>query len=198
MQEGLCRGCHRCAKECGSDAITYNAENKAVIDHDKCKGCGRCIGACNFDAIYSPNDSANELLDRKMAEYAAAVCQDRPCFHVSLVQDISPNCDCHCENDAPILPDIGIFASFDPVALDQACADACLKPRRCRTASWAQTLQSRLELLPRQLQGLQPQHRVEGHAGAGREDGHGHPPVCAEKGINDKMGLTTGQRPIAL
>ena len=51
-----------------------------------------------------------------MAEYAAAVCHDRPCFHVSLVQDISPNCDCHCENDAPILPDIGIFASFDPDA----------------------------------------------------------------------------------
>ena len=126
VQEGLCRGCHRCAKECGSDAITYNAENKAVIDYDKCKGCGRCIGACSFDAIYSPNDCANELLDRKMAEYAAAVCHGRPCFHVSLVQDISPNCDCHCENDAPILPDIGIFASFDPVALDQACVDACL------------------------------------------------------------------------
>ena len=126
VQEGLCRGCHRCAKECGSDAITYNAENKAVIDYDKCKGCGRCIGACSFDAIYSPNDCANELLDRKMAEYAAAVCHDRPCFHISLVQDISPNCDCHGENDAPILPDIGIFASFDPVALDQACVDACL------------------------------------------------------------------------
>ena len=45
---------------------------------------------------------------------------------ISLVQDISPNCDCHGENDAPILPDIGMFASFDPVALDQACVDACL------------------------------------------------------------------------
>ena len=52
---------------------------------------------------------------------------DRPHFHIALVQDISPNCDCHGENDAPILPDIGMFASFDPVALDQACADACLK-----------------------------------------------------------------------
>ena len=126
VQESLCRGCHRCAKECGSDAITYNQQNKAVIDYDKCKGCGRCIGACSFDAVYSPNECANEALDRKMAEYAAAVCHDRPCFHVALVQDISPNCDCHMENDAPILPDIGMFASFDPVALDQACADACL------------------------------------------------------------------------
>ena len=126
VQESLCRGCHRCAKECGSDAITYDANNKAVIDQTKCKGCGRCIGACNFDAIYALCDSANEMLDRKMAEYAAAVCHDRPTFHISLVQDISPNCDCHGENDAPILPDIGMFASFDPVALDQACADACL------------------------------------------------------------------------
>lgn len=65
VQEGLCRGCHRCAKECGSDAITYNAENKAVIDYDKCKGCGRCIGACSFDAIYSPNDCATSCWTAK-------------------------------------------------------------------------------------------------------------------------------------
>ena len=69
----LCRGCRRCAKECGSDAITY-VNKKAVIDYDKCKGCGRCIGACSYDAVYNPNSSANELLDRKMAEYAQAVC----------------------------------------------------------------------------------------------------------------------------
>ena len=126
VNEELCRGCRRCAKECGSDAITY-VNKKAVIDYDKCKGCGRCIGACSYDAVYNPNSSANELLDRKMAEYAQAVCHGRPHFHIALVQDISPNCDCHGENDAPILPDIGMFASFDPVALDQACADACLK-----------------------------------------------------------------------
>ena len=122
----LCRGCRHCAKECGSDAISY-INNKAVIDHDLCKGCGRCIGACGYDAISNPNWNSNELLDRKMAEYAYAVCKDRPCFHISLVMDISPNCDCHGENDAPILPDIGMLASFDPVALDQACADLCLK-----------------------------------------------------------------------
>ncbi|MDO4500722.1 MAG: DUF362 domain-containing protein [Erysipelotrichaceae bacterium] len=121
-----CRGCRRCAKECGSDAITYE-NHKAIINYDLCKGCGRCIGACGFDAIANPNWNSNEKLDRKMAEYAYAVCKDRPCFHVSLVKDISPNCDCHGENDAPILPDIGVFASFDPVALDQACADACLR-----------------------------------------------------------------------
>ena len=132
--------CHRCAKECGSDAIRYNENNKAVIDYEKCKGCGRCIGACNFDAIYSIDSSANEELDRKMAEYAAAVCAGRPCFHISLVQDISPNCDCHGENDAPILPDIGMFASFDPVALDQACADACLNAQPLPNSQLGQNL----------------------------------------------------------
>ena len=48
-------------------------------------------------------------------------------LYISLIVDVSPNCDCHSENDAAILPNIGMFASFDPVALDQACADACLK-----------------------------------------------------------------------
>lgn len=121
----LCRGCRRCAKECGSDAITYE-NGKAIIHQDICKGCGRCIGACGFDAIENQNWDANEILGRKMAEYSQAVCDGRPTFHISLVRDISPNCDCHGENDAPILPDVGIFASFDPVALDQACVDACL------------------------------------------------------------------------
>ena len=48
----------------------------------------------------------------------------RPAFHISLVIDVSPYCDCHAENDAAIVPDVGMFASFDPVALDVACADA--------------------------------------------------------------------------
>ena len=135
----VCRGCHRCAKECGSDAISY-VDKKAVIDYDKCKGCGRCIGACSFDAVYNPNSSANELLDRKMAEYAQAVCHGRPHFHIALVQDISPNCDCHGENDAPILPDIGMFASFDPIALDQACVDACLAAEPIRNSQLGDNL----------------------------------------------------------
>lgn len=125
VHDDLCRRCRRCAKECGSDAITYE-NGKAVINQDICKGCGRCIGACAFDAIENQNWNANEILGRKMAEYSQAVCDGRPTFHISLVRDISPNCDCHGENDAPILPDVGIFASFDPVALDQACVDACL------------------------------------------------------------------------
>ena len=127
VRQSQCRGCKLCARECGQNAITYGADRKASIDQDKCVGCGRCIGACNFDAIHNPNNCANAELNRKMAEYAKAVVDGRPSFHISLVRDVSPYCDCHGENDMPILPDVGMFASFDPVALDQACADACLK-----------------------------------------------------------------------
>ena len=127
VNEELCRGCHVCAKNCAHDAISFGADRKASIDHSKCVGCGRCLGACNFDAIYNENYSANAELNCKMAEYAKAVVDGRPQFHISLVIDVSPYCDCHAENDVPIIPDVGMFASFDPVALDQACADACNK-----------------------------------------------------------------------
>ena len=62
-------------------------------------------------------------MNYKIAEYSQAVCQDRPCFHISFICDVSPNCDCHAENDIPIIPNVGMLASFDPVALDQACVD---------------------------------------------------------------------------
>jgi uncharacterized Fe-S center protein len=128
----LCIGCQACAKICAHSAISYDEANgltergraKAAIDHDRCVGCGRCIAVCNQNAISPDYDAAVEVLNYKIAEYAQAICQDRPCFHVSLAIDVSPNCDCHDENDAAIVPNIGMFASFDPVALDQACADA--------------------------------------------------------------------------
>ncbi len=123
----LCRGCRKCQKECANGGLIFDeAARKMHVDQDKCVGCGRCLGACNFDAIIFDNDDAVELLNYRMAEYAKAVVDGRPCFHISLVVDVSPNCDCHGENDVPILPNLGMFASFDPLALDQACADACL------------------------------------------------------------------------
>ncbi len=127
VDQDTCVGCRTCAKNCAHGAISFNEQRKASIDHDKCVGCGRCLGACNFDAIYNENSSANDDLNKKIAEYSKAVVDGRPAFHISLVMDVSPYCDCHAENDAPIIPDVGMFASFDPVALDQACADACNK-----------------------------------------------------------------------
>lgn len=124
----LCRGCRACMKECANNGLSFDENTRKMsIDTENCVGCGRCIGACNFDAIAFANYAATKDLNCRMAEYTKAVIQNRPNFHVSLIVDVSPNCDCHAENDAPILPNIGMFASFDPLALDQACVDACLK-----------------------------------------------------------------------
>ncbi|NLD86884.1 MAG: DUF362 domain-containing protein [Clostridiales bacterium] len=123
-----CRGCKLCMKECANGGLVFDEKSKKMtIDEESCVGCGRCLGSCNFDAIAFAQDQAVSVLNAKMAEYAKAVVTGRDCFHLSLVVDVSPYCDCHGENDAPIIPDVGMFASFDPVALDQACADACLK-----------------------------------------------------------------------
>ncbi len=123
-----CHGCKRCLSECANNGLVFDeATHKMTVDEKSCVGCGRCLGACNFDAITFGSDRAVQILGAKIAEYTKAVIDGRDSFHISLITDVSPYCDCHPENDSPILPDIGMFASFDPVALDQACADACMK-----------------------------------------------------------------------
>lgn len=126
VKQELCIGCKQCEKICAHEAPEFT-DKKATINHDKCVGCGRCIGICPKDAVCAASDESNDILNCKIAEYSKAVIDGRPNFHVSLVIDISPYCDCHAENDAAIVPDVGFFASFDPVALDVACADAVNK-----------------------------------------------------------------------
>ena len=127
VDESLCRGCRRCQKQCANNGLVFHeATHTMYVDPNHCLGCGRCVESCSFGALSFQSDAVCQLLNRRMAEYAKAVIDGRPSFHISLVMDISPNCDCHGENDVPILPDIGMFASFDPLALDQACVDACL------------------------------------------------------------------------
>lgn len=122
VKERKCIGCGACYRICAHEAPVIK-DGKCTIDHDKCVGCGRCIGACPKDCIAASYSDSLAVLNYKMAEYSLAVCKDRPCFHISLICDVSPYCDCHSENDIPIIPDVGMLASFDPVALDQACAD---------------------------------------------------------------------------
>lgn len=135
IDEARCRGCRRCERECANGGLVYDpAARKMHVDGSNCVGCGRCLGACNFDAIDFDQDQAISVLNAKMAEYTKAVVSGRDSFHISLIVDVSPFCDCHSENDAPILPNIGMFASKDPVALDQACADACLAAEPVRNS----------------------------------------------------------------
>lgn len=123
VNQELCIGCRMCAKFCAHDAPQFE-DGKASIVQDRCVGCGRCVSVCPKDAVETAFDEAKDVLNMKIAEYAKAVLNGKPAFHISIVRDVSPYCDCHEENDAAIVPNVGMFASFDPVALDFACADA--------------------------------------------------------------------------
>jgi len=118
-----CIGCNMCVKHCNYGAITLDEKRKAVINYDLCVGCGQCVASCSYgSAVAGGNEEAGKFVE-KISEYALAVVQNRPSFHVNFIMDVSPNCDCWSMNDRAIVPNIGIAASFDPVALDMACVE---------------------------------------------------------------------------
>ncbi|WP_228369028.1 MULTISPECIES: DUF362 domain-containing protein [Pseudothermotoga] len=116
-----CVACRMCERNCPVNAITVS--KFAAINYDVCIGCGQCIAMCNYGAMVPKWDSSSEILSKKMAEYTYAVLKDKKSVFISFIMDISPDCDCWHTNRPPIAPDIGIAASTDPVALDQACID---------------------------------------------------------------------------
>ena len=115
-----CISCGQCVKNCNQCAIIL--DNKAKINYDKCVGCGECIVVCKKEAITQNTVDESKLLNEKIAEYTYGVLKDKLHFHFNFLTDISPNCDCWPMNDAPIVPNIGILASSDPVAIDYASA----------------------------------------------------------------------------
>jgi uncharacterized Fe-S center protein len=123
IEPSSCTSCGQCVKYCASNAIRLYPSKKAEIDYKQCVGCGQCVAVCQFEAAQPVWDNSAEILNYKIAEYTVAVLKDKPHFHINFIMDISPNCDCWNCNDAAIVPNIGIAASFDPVALDKASAD---------------------------------------------------------------------------
>ena len=124
VEKDKCVGCSSCVKYCPANAVKL-VDRKAQINYEICIGCGQCIAVCQFGAMVPNWDASTDLLSRKMAEYAYAVLKDKRdrALYVSFIMDVSPNCDCWNVNDAPIVPNIGILASRDPVAIDQASVD---------------------------------------------------------------------------
>ena len=124
VDQDKCVGCGSCAENCAHDGPQRQENGLMQINWSNCMGCGRCVDCCPVDAIYHDSHEATRVLNFKIAEYAKAVVDGRPNFHINMVLDVSPYCDCWDNNDLPIVPDVGMFASFDPVALDLACAEA--------------------------------------------------------------------------
>ena len=121
--EENCTSCKMCEKNCAYDAVHVGKDKIAHIDYAKCVGCGQCIAVCQYDSARVVWQNSSETVCKRIAEYAFAVLKDKPSFHINFIMNVSPDCDCWGFNDYPLVPDLGIAASFDPVALDQACAD---------------------------------------------------------------------------
>jgi len=121
--EKNCVGCGICVKNCAHDAIHLNEDKIAYIDYEKCVGCGQCIAVCQYNAAQVVWNESSEIMNKKIAEYTYAIVKDKPAFYINFIMNVSPDCDCWSNNDYPIVPDIGIAASFDPVALDMASVD---------------------------------------------------------------------------
>jgi len=121
--EKNCTGCKICERYCAYGAIKVAGDKIAHIDYEKCVGCGQCVAVCQYDSARVVWQGSSETVCKKIAEYSVAVVRDKPSFHINFIMNVSPDCDCWGFNDYPLVPDIGIAASFDPVALDQASAD---------------------------------------------------------------------------
>jgi uncharacterized protein len=119
-----CIGCGQCVDHCSQHALELKS-TRAEIDDERCIGCGECILICSNKAIQIAWDQEIPLFMEAMVEYTAAVLTQKAGkgLFVNFITDVSPACDCYGGNDAPIVRNIGVTASLDPVAVDQASVD---------------------------------------------------------------------------
>lgn len=120
-----CTACKRCVQRCPVGAIAIGPDRVAVVDYAVCYGCGECVAACPYGAIATQWKTTPEALQEKIAEHAkgALAGKDGKVVHLAFVNAVSPDCDCWSFSDAPIVGDIGVLASTDIVAIDQAAYD---------------------------------------------------------------------------
>ncbi|MBU0993840.1 MAG: DUF362 domain-containing protein [Proteobacteria bacterium] len=124
IKKKKCIGCGDCLVRCSQTAISL-VDKKSVIDSEKCIGCGECILICPQGAIQIQWSASVPVFLEAMMEYTEGVLKNKKgkSLFVNFLTDISPACDCMPYNDAPIVRDIGIMASTDPVAIDRASID---------------------------------------------------------------------------
>jgi uncharacterized Fe-S center protein len=123
-----CTGCGTCVAHCPSGAISVLSV-QALIDSKTCIGCADCIVVCPEHTVKIDWNEAAPMVQKKMVEHALGVLEGkRDCIlFLTFLTQISPYCDCYGNSDRPIAPDVGILASCDPVAIDQACADLVIR-----------------------------------------------------------------------
>lgn len=124
ISQKTCKGCSLCLQYCPSNAI-YVGEKIAQIDPTRCIGCGECIVMCPYKAIEIQWDEDQRKFQQKIVEYAAGALKgkEKKSLFLNFLMQVGPCCDCYPNNDAPIVKDIGILSSVDPVAIDTASND---------------------------------------------------------------------------
>jgi len=125
VKKSACTGCGTCVRHCPVSAISLGRDRKASIRKSLCIGCGECTAVCPVDAIPVRWKSDEKDVQEKTAEYALAALDGKrdKCGFINFLNNLSPDCDCFAWNDAAIAPDVGILASRDPVAIDQASVE---------------------------------------------------------------------------
>jgi hypothetical protein len=120
----LCTGCRKCVETCPKSAITL-VDEKSTIDRNLCIGCFECMTVCPSHAIDIDWETEIPLFTERLIEYAYGAVQGKAgkVGYISFLTRITPDCDCVPWSDASIVPDIGILASKDPVAIDAAACD---------------------------------------------------------------------------
>jgi uncharacterized protein len=125
VQSEKCTACARCVKWCPVSAIVIGPDRVAAVDYATCYGCGECVASCPYGAIQTQWSTDAGKLQEKIVEHVAGALSGKEgkTVFLSFVTDVSPDCDCWNFSDAAVVPDIGVLASTDPVAIDQAAYD---------------------------------------------------------------------------
>ncbi|MBI2341977.1 MAG: DUF362 domain-containing protein, partial [Deltaproteobacteria bacterium] len=97
------------------------------LDPSKCIGCGQCILACNYKVFSLPWNESSKAVQEKAAEYALGAIKGKKTIFINSLTFITKSCDCFKTISKPIIPDIGILVSTDPVAIDRASLDLIRK-----------------------------------------------------------------------
>ncbi|NTW28064.1 MAG: DUF362 domain-containing protein [Coriobacteriia bacterium] len=120
-----CTACKRCVQSCPVQAIVIGPDRVAVVNREVCYGCGECVASCPYGAIATCFKTTPAALQEKIVEHAAGVLKGKEgkTLYLSFITDVTPDCDCWSWSDAPLVANIGVLASTDIVAIDQAAHD---------------------------------------------------------------------------
>ena len=125
IDKNSCTKCEVCLEACDVEAIKMTGKG-AEINSDKCIGCAMCIAVCEFGAVNIPwAGSTNERLQEKIVDYSQSIIDylNHNISYINVLKNITKDCDCMGKKMTPIMDDIGIVISNDPVAIDRASLD---------------------------------------------------------------------------